>query len=66
MVLIKGLVGILKKNQGIETPLNLLTDRGWSSGKIGESYSEGHTIGGLKVYLSRLVLDIFVNQQAKN
>ena len=39
---------------------------GWSSGKIGEGYGEGHTIGGLKVYLSRLVLDIFVNQQAKN
>ena len=39
---------------------------GWSSGKIGEGYGEGHTIGGLKVYLSRLVLNIFVNQQAKN
>jgi len=25
-----------------------------------------HTIGGLKVYLSRLVLQIFINQQAKN
>ena len=39
---------------------------GWSSGKVGESYGEGYTIGGLNVYLSRLVLDIFINQQAKN
>ena len=27
---------------------------------------EAYTMGGLNVYLSRLVLDIFVNQQAKN
>ena len=38
---------------------------GGSSGKVGESYGEDFTIGGLNVYLSRLVLNIFINQQAK-
>ena len=39
---------------------------GWLSGKVGEGYGDGYNIGGLKVYLSRLVLDKFVSQQAKN
>jgi len=39
---------------------------GWSSGKVGESYGKGYDMGGLNVYLSRLMLNIFVNQQAKN
>ena len=30
------------------------------------SYGEGHTIGSLRIYLSRLVLDKFVSQQTKN
>ena len=39
---------------------------GWSKRSVGEGYGEGHTIGSLRIYLSRLVLDKFVSQQTKN
>ena len=53
--------------RAVQCPSEMIDQMGgWSSGKIGESYGEGHTIGGLNIYLSRLVLDKFVSQQAKN
>jgi hypothetical protein len=53
--------------RAVQCPSEMIDQMGgWSSGKIGESYGEGHTIGSLRIYLSRLVLDKFVSQQTKN